>query len=214
MNSLKKSTALFITVEGVEGCGKTTNLAYIKNVLESAGVDLVCTREPGGTPLAESIRELLLANREESVDENAELLMMFAARAQHLDQVIQPAIESGQWVLCDRFTDATYAYQGGGRGLPVDAIQTLETLVQKGRQPDKTFFLDLDVNIGLARAKERGELDRFECEQMAFFERVRKAYWKRIDDDPERFIVIDASVSLDQVQQQIMKSLEALLDAR
>ena len=207
----EKTRGLFITVEGLEGCGKSTNLKFIESLLRNAGVNLCCTREPGGTPLAESLRALLLANREEPVDENAELLMVFAARAQHLNQVIVPSLESGQWVLCDRFTDATYAYQGAGRGLSTDVIASLEAMVQKGRQPDITFFLDLEVEQGLARAKARGELDRFEREQISFFENVRKGYWQRIDQQPERFIVIDAGVSLEQVQAQISTKLDEIL---
>lgn len=202
---------LFITVEGIEGCGKTTNLAFIKDYLERAGVSLIVTREPGGTPLAEALRELLLAERVEPVNARAELLMIFAARAQHYNQVIVPALERGQWVLCDRFTDATYAYQGGGRGLPLTVIAQLEEIVQGGRHPDKTFYLDLDVNQGLERAQNRGVLDRFERESRAFFDAVRNAYWQRIQQSPQRFAVIDASVNLVQVQQQIQQELEQLL---
>lgn len=205
------STPLFITVEGVEGVGKTTNIAYIQQWLSRSGIDWVCTREPGGTPLAEELRSLLLADRAEPVDHYAELLMVFAARAQHLAQVILPALEAGKWVLCDRFTDATFAYQGAGRGLPKDAIATLESLVQRGRQPDKTIFLDLDVGTGLRRARERGVVDRFEQENGAFFERVRDGYWQRIRATPDRFIVIDASVPLAEVQEQIAAELANLI---
>jgi dTMP kinase len=201
----------FITVEGVEGCGKTTNLAFIRDYLLNSGVSLISTREPGGTPLAEQLRELLLAERTEKVDAHAELLMIFAARAQHLHQVILPALERGQWVLCDRFTDATYAYQGGGRGLPLAVIAQLEAIVQAGRHPDMTFFLDLDVGQGLARAQKRGPLDRFEQEDRTFFDAVRSAYWQRIHESPERFAVIDASVDLPQVQEQLVKELDQLL---
>lgn len=208
------SVGQFITVEGVEGCGKTTNLAFIQSYLEAAGISLIVTREPGGTPLAEALRGLLLAEREEPVDAHAELLMVFAARAQHLKQVILPALERGQWVLCDRFTDATFAYQGGGRGLPLDVIAQLEQMVQGDTQPDKTFFLDLDVSQGLARAKKRGSLDRFEQESLHFFDAVRSAYWERIRQAPERFAVIDAGLDLPQVQQQIEHQLRALLQAR
>lgn len=204
---------LFLTLEGVEGVGKSTNLSFIHEYLNAQGVDVLCTREPGGTPLAEEIRELLLEQREEAVDANAELLLVFAARAQHLKQVVLPALERGQWVLCDRFTDATYAYQGGGRQLPGDTIAMLEALVQKGRQPDKTFFLDMDVSAGLARAQRRGEADRFESENLEFFEKVRDAYWKRIHEDERRFAVVDASKDLIAVQQQIQKYLDELLTA-
>jgi dTMP kinase len=202
---------LFITVEGVEGVGKTTNLAFMRDWLENAGVELVCTREPGGTPLAEELRALLLANRSELVDPHAELLMVFAARAQHLSQVIEPALEQGKWVLCDRFTDATYAYQGGGRKLPLSMIETLEDLVQRGRHPDRTFYLDLDVEIGLARARGRGVADRFEREQRAFFESVRSAYWRRVRSNPTRFSVIYAGADLVEVQACIATELTRLL---
>ncbi|MBC6904880.1 dTMP kinase [Saccharophagus sp. K07] len=202
---------LFLTVEGVEGVGKTTNMMFIREWLEAVGVPLLCTREPGGTPLAEELRGLLLANRQEPVDPHAELLMIFAARAQHLNRVILPALASGTWVLCDRFTDATYAYQGGGRKLPVAVIEQLENIVQQGRHPDRTLLLDLDVETGLARARNRGGLDRFEQEQRSFFEDVRRAYQQRVKADPERFIVIDASRSLDEVQSQIAAELTKLL---
>lgn len=201
----------FITVEGVEGCGKTTNLAFIANYLQRAGVPVLLTREPGGTPLAEQLRELLLADRQEVVDAQAELLMIFAARAQHFNRVIQPALERGQWVLCDRFTDATYAYQGGGRGLPLDLIEQLELMVQKGRQPDRTFFLDVDVAVGLARAGSRGALDRFEQESRQFFDAVRDAYWQRVRQSPQRFTIIDAGNTLPDVEQQLAQALQQLL---
>lgn len=211
MKGASSGRGRFITVEGVEGCGKTTNIAFMEAYLREAGIPLVTTREPGGTPLAEELRKLLLIERDEVVDAHAELLMVFAARAQHLSQVIVPALESGQWVLCDRFTDATFAYQGGGRGLPLDVIRKLEHIVQGGQQPDKTFFLDLEVSQGLARAKKRGVLDRFEQENLQFFNSVREAYWQRIKRSPQRFAVIDASVELHQVQQQIQSELEGML---
>lgn len=209
---LKQKAGLFITVEGVEGAGKTTNIAYVRNWLEHAGIDLLSTREPGGTPLAEELRRLLLADRDEPVAPSAELLMVFAARAQHLEQVIEPALASGRWVLCDRFTDATFAYQGAGRGLPLEVIEQLETIVQRGRQPHRTLFLDLPVAEGLARARDRGDADRFEQENREFFERVRDGYWQRIKRDPERFAVVDASVPLHEVQAQIKTYLEQWLD--
>ena len=200
----------FITIEGSEGVGKSTNIEFIRQYITGQGVDLIITREPGGTPLAENIRELLLAKREESVDDLAELLLMFAARAQHINQYIEPALKAGQWVLCDRFTDSTFAYQGGGRGLNTSAIQTLEKLVQKEFQPDLTFYLDIDVKIGLARAAERAELDRFESEKIDFFERVREAYLARVQADPNRFRVIDASQDLPNVQAAIQTHLKSL----
>jgi dTMP kinase len=197
----------FITVEGTEGVGKSTNIAYIKDWLAKAGCNLLVTREPGGTPLAEEIRNLLLANRSEQVDATAELLLMFAARAQHLNRLIEPALASGQWVLCDRFTDATFAYQGGGRGLDLTTITHLESLVQGVRQPDITFYLDIDVTTGLERARQRGDLDRFEQEDISFFERVRKTYLDRVRQYPDRFIVIDAGQPLEDVQAAIGQAL-------
>jgi dTMP kinase len=201
----------FITVEGSEGVGKSTNLAFIEQCLRNAGVTVHVTREPGGTPLAEDIRALLLANRQERVDHHAELLLMFAARAQHLNTVIEPALQAGQWVLCDRFTDATYAYQGGGRGLDMGVIANLEQLVQHGRQPDVTVLLDIDVETGLQRARARGQLDRFEQEDVSFFERVRAAYLERVSQQPQRFIVIDAGQDLARVQADIEQALHKLL---
>lgn len=193
----------FITLEGVEGVGKSTNLAYVQARLEASGKTLVVTREPGGTAMAEEIRELLLRPRQESVSEMAELLLMFAGRAQHLHALIQPALDAGHWVLCDRFTDATYAYQGGGRGVPMDWIATLETMVQQKLRPDLTLLLDVPVEVGLARARQRGELDRFEAEQQRFFEDVRQVYLQRAQAEPERFAIIDATPALDAVQAQI-----------
>ena len=202
---------LFITVEGGEGVGKTTNLAFIADYLRASVIELVQTREPGGTPLAEQIRALLLQARDENVAPMAELLLMFAARAQHLERVVQPALDAGTWVLCDRFTDATYAYQGGGRQLDVGVIADLERLVQGNFRPDLTLLLDLPVAEGLARADARGELDRFEQEQLAFFERVRGVYLERARRFPEQFHVIDASGSLAQVQGSIGKVLSGLV---
>ncbi|RDE24716.1 dTMP kinase [Motiliproteus coralliicola] len=193
----------FITLEGGEGVGKSTNLEHLRNLLEQQGIDYIETREPGGTPLAEELRALLLAEREEPVSSDCELLLMFAARAQHLSQTILPALARGQWVLCDRFTDATFAYQGGGRGLDWQRIETLEQLVQGELRPDLTLLLDVPVEVGMARARGRGELDRFEQEQQSFFEKVRAAYLRRAEAEPGRFRVIDAGLSLDQVQQQI-----------
>jgi len=199
----------FITVEGTEGVGKTTNLEYIKSWLQRNKIDFVATREPGGTPLAEQLRELLLQPRNETVAEKAELLMVFAARAQHLNQVIKPALESGTWVLCDRFTDATYAYQGGGRCMDHATIAILENLVQGDLRPDAVILLDVSVQIGLARARGRGELDRFEQEDVAFFERVRAAYRSRADGNSS-YHVVDAGQELDRVQQQLAIVLEQL----
>jgi dTMP kinase len=201
----------FLTIEGTEGVGKSTNIAYIQSYLTSQGIEVLTTREPGGTPLAEDIRELLLQNRDEKMDETAELLLVFAARAQHLQTVILPALDRGQWVLCDRFTDATYAYQGGGRGLDLALIEMLEQRIQGNIRPDLTLLLDIDVTIGLERAGRRGELDRFEHEHVAFFEKVRHAYLARAATFPERYGVVDASQSLEQVQLQVRDHLAHFL---
>ena len=193
----------FITIEGTEGVGKSTNIAFIEAQLKAAGKKVVLTREPGGTPLAEELREVLLKKRDEAFDPTAELLLMFAARAQHLNEVILPAVARGEWVLCDRFTDATFAYQGYGRELGTENIRLLEKLVQGDTHPDVTFYLDIDVEIGLQRAKDRGELDRFESEHIAFFERVRKGYLARVEENPGRYFMVDASKTLEEVQRDI-----------
>jgi dTMP kinase len=202
---------LFITVEGVEGAGKSTNLSLIVECLEQSGIEVVCTREPGGTPFAESVRELLLAPRDENVDEVTELLLMFAARSQHLNALIRPSIASGKWVVCDRFTDATYAYQGGGRELGFDLVAKLEDLVQGDFRPDRTFYLDVPLEQGMQRVAERGEKDRFELEQSRFFERVRNAYLSMVEREPERFILIDASQPLEDVQADVRAQVANLL---
>ena len=208
---MNRQQARFITVEGGEGGGKTTNMAFIRDWLTGQGVDYVATREPGGTPLAEEIRGLLVSPREERVDENTELLLMFAARAQHLSEVIRPALDAGRWVLCDRFTDATYAYQGGGRGVAVEKIAQLESLVQGDLRPDLTLLLDIPVELGMARAKGRGAPDRFEREKLSFFNAVRDCYLARAAAEPTRYRVIDASQPLDDVQRAIADALEPLL---
>lgn len=199
----------FLTIEGTEGVGKTTNLEFIKQWLESKTISFVCSREPGGTALAEEIRQLLLAPRDEAVCNKTELLLMFAARAQHLDQLIEPQLEAGNWVLCDRFTDATYAYQGAGRDMGNQLIAELESIVQGDLRPDLTLILDIPPEQGLKRASKRGALDRFEQEKGAFFERVRDAYQTIAEQHPQRCIIIDASLSLVQVQKQIENALEA-----
>lgn len=199
----------FITVEGSEGVGKTTNIEFIRGWLDQQAIDYIVTREPGGTPLAEQLRELLLQPREEKVDETAELLMVFAARAQHLNQVIRPALKNGKWVLCDRFTDATYAYQGGGRNMNLSVIAQLEQMVQQSLRPDAVILLDVPVQIGLQRARDRGEPDRFERENIEFFERVRAAYLKRAEGK-QHYHVVDASQSLERVQQSLTSVLNGL----
>jgi dTMP kinase len=202
---------LFITVEGGEGVGKSTNMAFLETHLTERGVALEVTREPGGTRLGEDIRELLLAPRGEAVDPMSELLMIFAARAQHISERIEPALAAGKWVLCDRFTDATYAYQSGGRGLDAGAVRALEQLVQGLLRPDYTLLLDAPVETGMQRALDRGELDRFEQEQLDFFQRVRQTYLQLAEQSSGRFRVIDASQPLDGVQQQMLKVCRELL---
>lgn len=204
---------VFITLEGGEGVGKSTNLAYVAELVQAAGHAVVVTREPGGTPLAERIRELLLQRAGEGVAETTELLLIFAARAQHIERVIRPALAQGKWVVCDRFTDATYAYQGGGRGLDTDAIDQLQQLVQRGLEPDLTLLLDAPTEIGQGRARARGELDRFESEQAAFFDRVRQAYLLQAQRCPQRFRIVDAAQPLAAVQSQLLHLLQPLLQA-
>ena len=201
----------FITLEGGEGAGKSTQMAYIEECLKNAGKTVQVTREPGGTDISEAIRELLLDHRQTAMADDAELLLMFAARAQHITELIQPALEKGEWVLCDRFTDATYAYQGGGRGISIDRIAVLENWVQGSLRPDLTILLDLPVDIGLSRAGERGELDRFEREKQEFFERVRQAYLDLAAQNPGRYRIIDASQEVQQVRAQIDQVLQPFL---
>jgi dTMP kinase len=201
----------FITLEGSEGVGKTSNLAFMERHLREAGRDVVVTREPGGTPVGEQIRALLLDPANRTMVSDCELLLMFAARAQHLQEVILPAVARGAWVLCDRFTDATYAYQGGGRGIDPARIAELESWVQGGLRPDLTLLLDLPVEIGLARAGERGAPDRFEQEQRAFFERVRQAYLDQAAAQPGRYRVVDAGQPLETVQAGIAAILDEAL---
>ncbi|MGD8483878.1 MAG: dTMP kinase [Thioalkalispiraceae bacterium] len=201
----------FITVEGTEGVGKSSNLAFIEDYLRQAGIDLVVTREPGGTPLAEKIRDMLLDAKQHAMCDDTELLMMFAARAQHLNELIMPALEKGQWVLCDRFTDASYAYQGGGRGIPETRIAELEQWVQGDLRPDLTLLLDMPVAEGLVRAGKRSDPDRFEQEKHDFFEKVRNCYLERARRYPGRFRVVDAQPALEQVQNQIRLILDTIL---
>lgn len=201
----------FITFEGTEGVGKTTNMDFVAQTLAARGIKLIRTREPGGTPMAERVRAILLDPQSEAIDPEAELLLVFAARAQHLARVIRPALESGSWVLCDRFTDATYAYQGGGRGLPIARIAALEREVQGTLQPDLTIYLDLPIATGLARIDE-AQRDRFEREQLAFFERVRHAYLDRAKQHP-RFSTVDAGRPLAEVQQSIAAVLSRFMES-
>lgn len=200
--------ARFITLEGSEGVGKTTNLEHIKLLLTEQGIDFVVTREPGGTELGEQLRELLLGHKHDGMADETELLMMFASRAEHLDKVIKPALEKGQWVLCDRFTDATYAYQGGGRGIDFKRIEILEDYVQGSCRPDLTLLLDAPIEVGRERANKRSAPDRFEKEQIDFFDKVRAAYLKRATNDPGRMKVINAALDLDAVKSQITDQIK------
>lgn len=197
-----------ITVEGIEGVGKTTNINWICECLAEQGIPFIQSREPGGTALAEEIRQLLLTPRDEKMSDLTELLLVFAARAQHLHQLIQPALLRGDWVVCDRFTDATYAYQGGGRGLDTSLIAALENLVQNNLRPDLTLILDIEPALGLARAHQRGAPDRFEQEAISFFTRVRQAYLERAQAAPERYLIVDAGQSLESVRAQIRAGLQ------
>ena len=205
-------TGLFITLEGPEGAGKSTNREYLAERLRERGIEVQLTREPGGTPLAERIRELLLDPSDEKMAVDTELLLVFAARAQHIAEVIRPALERGAVVLCDRFTDATYAYQGGGRGLSVERIAALEQFVQGALRPDLTLVFDLPVEVGLARAAARGRLDRFEQEGQAFFEAVRQAYLQRAQREPQRYSLLDAAQPLEAVQRALDALLPSILE--
>lgn len=203
--------ARFITLEGGEGVGKTTNLTFIEQYLRGHGLEVIRTREPGGTPLGEKVRSLLLDSTH--MDSRAELLLVFAARTQHIADVIRPALDAGHWVLCDRFTDASYAYQGGGRGIESSVIGFLERWVQQGVQPDLTLLLDASPDVGLARARNRGTADRFESEQLSFFENVRQAYLDRAAAQSQRIKRVDASGSLEEVQDELARHLDHLIES-
>lgn len=203
----------FVTVDGGEGAGKTTQMGFMREYLERRGCRVVVTREPGGTSLGEEIRGLLLEHRDGGMTLAAETLLMFAARAEHLERVIRPALAAGYWVLCDRFTDATYAYQGGGRGLPLERIAVLEEWVQGTLRPDLTLLLDLPVATGLARAGRRSMADRFEREDVDFFERVRAMYLKRAAHEPDRYRVVDASQSIKAVRAEVETVLAEWLES-
>jgi len=196
-------TGKFITIEGGEGVGKSSNIDFVLSYLSSKNIDVVSTREPGGTQLGEKIRALLLDAKNNAMVSGTELLLMFAARAQHLDELIKPSLKNNQWVLCDRFTDATYAYQGGGRGIAMQRIAELESWVQGSLRPDLTILLDLPVEIGMKRASDRSEPDRIEQEKNNFFESVRATYLSMAKASPQRFRIIDASLPLETVQENI-----------
>ena len=200
----------FITLEGIEGVGKSTNLAYLEQLIVAAGHEVVVTREPGGTPLGEQIRRWVLDEEHGNVSAEVETMLMFAARAQHLDDVIRPALDRGAWVLCDRFTDATIPYQGGGRGVSLEWITTLKNAVQRDLEPDLTLLFDAPIEVGFGRIADR-EPDHFEREDRAFFERVRATYLSQADRYPDRVKRVDAAQSLDDVKGAIRKHLETLL---
>jgi dTMP kinase len=205
----------FITLEGSEGVGKSTQIGALRDYLVARGREVLVTREPGGTPRAERIRELVLTATDEPMPSSCELLLVFAARAAHLHNLIMPALQRGTWVICDRFTDATYAYQGAGRGMDVATIATLENLVQGSLRPDLTLLLDVPTSIAMERAQRRnvarGASDRFESERVDFFERVRANYLQRAALEPQRFCVIDASMTLSMVAAEIARSVERRL---
>jgi len=206
------SRGMFITLEGGEGAGKSTNLEFARQWLLRAGRDVVVTREPGGTELGERVREILLHGRELHISAESEMLLMFAARAEHVARVIRPALEADKIVLCDRFTDATYAYQGGGRGIAAERIAEIEGWVQGNLRPDLTLLFDVPVEDGRRRAGLRSEPDRFEQESSEFFARVRATYLARAASEPARIRIIDASQSLEKVEQQIGAVLKEVVD--
>jgi dTMP kinase len=210
----KLSRGQFITIEGIEGVGKTTSSKFLLNYLQEQKLPVVTTREPGGTTIAEEIRDILLKPHAETMCFETELLLVFASRAQHLVQVIQPALQRGDWVLCDRFTDATYAYQGGGRGMSEKRIALLEEWVLAGFGPDLTILLHAPETVALTRAKNRSSTsDRFETETENFFKRVQDVYMKRAQDFPERYRLVNANQPLEAVQAQLKKIVDEFLSA-
>ncbi len=201
----------FITVEGIEGVGKSTNIDFLSSIIEAKGFSVLRTREPGGTPMAERIRQMLLAHDEEPLPDIAELLLFFAARALHVNNTIQPALAAGTWVVCDRFTDASRAYQGHGRGLGLEQINLMADWVHKDLQPDLTLLLDAPPEIAMDRAEKRGEADRLDSEEVDFYQRVRDGYLGLAAAEPERIAVLDASQELEQVQAAIATEINRLL---
>ncbi|MGY8814718.1 MAG: dTMP kinase [Gammaproteobacteria bacterium] len=201
---------LFITLEGIEGVGKSTQMQFISSEIEDKGFRTLLTREPGGTKLGEAVRNILLNSADLSILPDTELLLMFAARSQHIEEVIKPALKLGTIVICDRFTDASYAYQGGGRGISQDSIKILEQWVQKELTPDVTFLFDADVKTGLTRVASRGDSDRFESEEVSFFNRVRQNYLDRAKADPDRIKLIDSEQDIAGVQNQILTILNTI----
>jgi len=201
----------FITVEGIEGVGKSTNIDYLSSVIEAKGIDVLCTREPGGTPMAERIRQMLLEHGDEPLPDIAESLLFFASRSLHINNAIKPALAEGRWVVCDRFTDASRAYQGYGRGLGIERINMMAEWVHGDLQPDLTLLLDAPIEVGMARTEERGGADRLDSQTASFYQTVRDAYLGLAAAEPERFAVIDATQSLHQVQVDIAVEINRLL---
>jgi len=202
----------FISLEGSEGAGKTTNMVYIKDLCEAKGFNVICTREPGGTDISEKIRELLLDKSNSNFLADTELLLMFAARSQHLNELIIPALNRGDWIISDRFTDASFAYQGGGRGMSWERICLLRDWVQGELRPDLTLLFDLPVKTGMARAKKRGPTDRFEEEDIEFFDKVRQGYFRVATEEKQRFTIVDANQTETQVQKQVEKIVLAFIN--
>lgn len=200
----------FITIDGVEGAGKSTQIRFICDTLKKRNINVVLTREPGGTKLGERIRELLLSPSTDAMHPDTELMLIFAARNEHIQQKILPVLDTGDWVLSDRFTDASFAYQGGGRGLDISRISQLERWTLGDFSPDMTFLLDVPVELGMSRIESRGQKDRIELEDIEFFQRVRQTYIERSEQFPERIRLIDASGNVEQTSQQIQKILDIL----
>ena len=203
---------IFISVEGIEGVGKTSNIEALVTHIENEGYEVLTTREPGGTPLAEDIRELLMHRGDEPISGGAELLMMFAARSLNVNNNIRPALDAGKWVVCDRFTDSSRAYQSAGRGLPIEMVNELANWVHADLWPDITILLDAPVEVGMARAGNRSEPDRIEQEEHAFFERVRDSYLRQANTEPDRFVVLDTTRSLAAVQADVVALAQRLID--
>jgi len=205
----------FISIEGIEGAGKSTQLTFIENHLKQQGINVIVTREPGGTGLGEQIRELLLSPRDDGMAVDTELLLMFAARAEHIEQVIKPAIQRGDWVISDRFVDATFAYQGGGRGISTDRIKQISDWTLRDLQTDVTFLFDLPVELGQQRVISRkGDIDRFEQEKADFFQKIRDCYLQRSQQEPQRIKVIDASKSINDIEIQLSTILDQLISVQ
>lgn len=212
MTKNSKHSGVFVTVEGIEGVGKSTAIRYLQACLLEKTIDVLVTREPGGTEIAESIRKVLLAHYDETMTDDAELLLLFASRAQHIANIIKPALTAGKFILCDRFTDASFAYQGAGRGMSEEYIAALERWVQGGLKPNLTILLDAPVKVGAQRAKHRGvDADRIELEKLQFFERARGAYLARAELEPDRFRVVDASQGLSQVKNNLTAIIDEFL---